>query len=137
MYRDKIGGINMTSAIKIDIKKKGFPVTIGEIELWIDTSIESMQRLANAESEIERRLEKLRVEAKDVNVSEDVENVNVEMVNKAIELYKKTVKVQYDVVFGEGTFDKIYKKYPDLSALERVIDDVMPAIAKEIEKIEW
>ena len=42
------------SEIKIELKRTGFPVKIGEVELWFDTSQESLMRFYDLEEEIQK-----------------------------------------------------------------------------------
>lgn len=120
--------------IKIDIQRTGFPVKIGTIELWFDSSLESLRNFLNLE---EVALEKLKVaqeKASHIHFPAEItiENLSDEMVDAAFDVKGEFLAAQYDVLFGEGTFKKIYKKYPDILALEQTLEVVGVAIGKRV-----
>lgn len=127
--------------IKIDIKRSGFPITIGEVELWFNTSPESLRRYVEAIegfSELEKNMQE---KAKDIHLPddfnvEDIENIDLEMTDKAFELNKEFIGSQYDLIFGVGTFDKLYSVYPDVEALENALNVVGPAINEKLNELE-
>lgn len=129
------------SGIKIDIERSGFPVKIGEIELWFDTSIENLKTFFNIEEKLKERLKKAEEKAKNMEIPnevkpEDVNTIGEEVIDAVFDYNKEFVKAQYDIIFGDGTFDKIYKKYPDIAQLERIINVLGVEIAKKIEEEE-
>lgn len=127
--------------IKIDIERTGFPVNIGKLELWFDSSIENLVNFLNAEQIALDKLKKAQEDAKhyhfpaEVNV-ETVKNIDEKTINAAFDVNKEFIAAQYDVVFGDGTFSKIYKEYPDIMALENALNPLTLAISKRIEEQE-
>lgn len=129
------------SKIKIDIQRTGFPVKIGEIELWFDASIENLRRFFNVDEIAQKKLKEAQEKAKHVHFPEEVNednifNIETEKIDVAFDLNKEFIAAQYDIIFGDGTFKKIYKKYPDVIALENALDPLGEAIAERIEELE-
>ncbi len=61
------------SEIKIELKRTGFPVSIGEVELWFDTSQESLMRFFDMEEEIQKRLVQYELEVLTANIGNKIE----------------------------------------------------------------
>lgn len=123
--------------INIPLKRSGFEVKIGDVELWVDTSAENLKKITRANAFVDERLKKLDI--KDINLPdeitvESVEGMDPDVLDNAFEIYKEYIAAQYDVIFGDGTFKKIYKKHPDVSALEEALEAAMPAIAERLIK---
>jgi len=128
--------------IKIDIQRTGFPVKIGTIELWFDSSLENLRNFINVEKIAEKKLEEAKEKAKHIHFPAEITQDNFREVNEkdiddALNLNNEFVAAQYDIIFGDGTFKKVYKKYPDIIALEKALDPVGVAIAKRIEEMEF
>ena len=123
--------------IAVDIKKTGFPVKVGEVELWVDTTIEGLRRLSDAKKEAEKELEKLKKKAKGIkipalNEDEGVNEAYLKEVDAIMEISKGYLAAQYDSIFGAGTFEKLYSVYPDTTALDEALDPLASAIAEKI-----
>lgn len=129
--------------IKIDIKRSGFPVKIGEVELWFETSpesltkyVESIKGFKEAEKEMQEKVKTIQLpDVFDIN-ADNIEDINLTMTDKAFELQREYIGEQYDLIFGKGTFDKLYNLYPDIEALENALDVVGIAINKKIDELE-
>ncbi|MCR6116634.1 hypothetical protein HXA31_20105 [Salipaludibacillus agaradhaerens] len=126
------------SGVKIDIKRTGFPVKIGDVELWFDSSLENLRRFFNVDEIAQEKLKEAQEKAKHIHFPDDVnvENIDVKTVDAAFDVNKEFIAAQYDIIFGDGTFKKVYKKYPDIIALEDALDVVGVSIAKRIEELE-
>src|SRR5690625_7155227 len=129
------------SEIKIDIQRTGFPVKIETIELWYDSSIENLRNFIQVEELAEKKLEEAKEKAKHIHIPADITYENVHEVDKkdiddALNLNNEFVAAQYDLLFGDGTFKKIYKKYPDIIALESAIEPIGEASADSVEEME-
>jgi|SRR5690625_576017 len=127
--------------VKVDIQRTGFPVTIGTLELWFDSSIENLRRFFNVDEIAQERLKEAQEKAKhihfplEVNV-ETIDNIDVKTVDAAFDVNKEFIAAQYDIIFGDGTFKKIYQQYPDILALEQALDPLGAAIAERIGEME-
>ncbi len=126
------------SEIKIDIKRTGFPVKIGSLELWFDSSLENLRRFFDVEELAQEKLKEAQEKAKHIHFPDDVEieDVDTKAVDAALDVNKEFIAAQYDIIFGDGVFKKIYKEYPDIIALEQALDPIGFAIAKRIEEQE-
>lgn len=125
------------SEIKIELKRTGFPVKIGEVELWFDTSQESLMRFYDLEEEIQKRLVQYELDVVTANIGNKIERdgVTKDVVAGAIDLEKKKVEIQYDLIFGDGTFDKLYKVYPDFHALNNALEVAGELMYHKLEEI--
>lgn len=124
--------------IKLDVNKTGFPVKIGNIELWFDCSLENLEKYLRIDELIMEKLKATSVKAKTIklpnpNDIKDANDVDPKEFEKAFNLKRELVAAQYDIIFGDGTFDKVYKEYPDLMELERILEPLGKAIETEIE----
>nr|WP_289038283.1 hypothetical protein [uncultured Allobacillus sp.] len=129
------------TAIKVDIKRTGFPVKIGSLELWFDSSIENLRRFFNVDKIAREKLKEAEEKAKHIHFPDEVTAESVQKmadkdIDAALDLNKEFIAAQYDIIFGDGTFKKIYKEYPDVLALEKALDPIGIAIAERIEEQE-
>lgn len=123
--------------IQIELKRTGFPVKIGEVELWFDTSQESLMRFYDMEEELKRRLVQYELDVVSANINNKIERdgVTKEVVAGAIELEKKQFEIQYDLIFGDGTFDKLYSVYPDYNALNNALEQTAIMLHDKLEEL--
>ncbi|WP_062052348.1 hypothetical protein [Bacillus sp. JCM 19034] len=99
----------MSNEIKIDIKRTGFPVKVGEVELWFDSSIENLRHFFNVEEIAQEKLREAQEKAKHIHFPDELENiedVEIETVDAALDVNKEYIAAQYDIVFGDGAFKK-------------------------------
>ncbi|WP_342512252.1 hypothetical protein MKY34_16735 [Sporosarcina sp. FSL K6-1522] len=131
----------MTNEIVIDIQRTGFPVKIGSIELWFDSSLENLRRYFNVDEIARRKLKEAQDKAQHIHfpaeiTEENIGDVDVKSVDAALDVNKEFIAAQYDIVFGDGTFKKIYKTYSDILALEQALEVVGIAIGERLETLE-
>lgn len=131
----------MSQEIKIDIRRTGFPVKIGDLELWFDSSLENLRKFFNVDKIAQGKLKEAQEKAKHIHFPDDVDvdnikNIDTKTVDAAFDVNKEYIAAQYDIIFGDGTFKKIYKKYPDILALEKALEPIGMAIAEKIEDME-
>ncbi|WP_342538445.1 hypothetical protein MKY15_20590 [Sporosarcina sp. FSL K6-1540] len=128
----------MTNELTIDIQRTGFPVKIGTVELWFDSSLENLRSFFNIEEVAQEKLKEAQEKASHIHFPAEItiENLDDEMVDAAFDVKGEFLAAQYDVLFGDGTFKKIYKKHPDILALEQTLEIVGVAISKRIEEQE-
>lgn len=127
--------------VQIDIKRTGFPVKIGSLELWFDSSLENLRSFFNVDEIAQKKLKKARETAKHIHFPDDLDNLKIEdidikNVDAAFDVNKEFIAAQYDIMFGYGTFRKIYKEYPDIVALEQALDPLGIAINKKLQEQE-
>lgn len=125
--------------VKVDIKRTGFPVTLGEVELWFDSSIENLKNFTYVEEIARERIKEISEQAKHVHFPEDINDETIkdiedETIEEAFSISKEYIAVQYDIIFGDGTFKDIYEVYPDVFALEDAFDILADGIAKRLEE---
>ncbi|MGN7311454.1 hypothetical protein ACTHQ4_10150 [Alkalicoccobacillus gibsonii] len=128
----------MAKAISISVERTGFPVKLGDLELWFDCSLENLRRFFDVENIVNEKLKEAQEKAKHIHFPEeiDADNIDVSTIDAALDVNKESIAAQYDVLFGDGTFKEIYAKYPDIISLEKALDPLGIAIGKRIEEFE-
>jgi len=131
----------MTQDIKIDIKRSGFPVKIGAVELWFDSSMENLKNFFNIEEIAHDRLNAAIEKAEHIHFPDSIdksEDLAVAKKNSGavIDLHKEFIAAQYDILFGDGTFKKIYKEYPDVFALDKALEPIGIAVNDRLVELE-
>lgn len=127
-------------SISIDIKRSYLPVKIGEIELQFDTSLENISRLATFQQDIADRFNKYQLELLERSNNGEFDDlkegvINKQVIDEAFEIQKKMTEIKYDVLFGDGTFAKLYERYPDVESLDSAFADVDTLLGAELEKM--
>lgn len=125
--------------VNIDIQRTGFPVKIGRIELWFDCSLENLRNYFDLEEIAKKKLEEAQEKAKHIHFPDEIKSaadVDVKSVDAGLDLNREHIAIQYDIIFGDGTFKKLYKTYPDILALEKALTPVSLAIAERITEVE-
>lgn len=139
----------MNKALDINVKLTGFPVgftnpeTGERLELWFDSSIESLKKFLDLDKLALEKFEKVKQQAanlqdklpKDREVFEEVD-LSVESLDAAIDFNKGIIAVKYDLLFGDGSFEKLYEHIPDFEALEEIYPAVDNAISQRIQQQE-
>lgn len=125
--------------VKIDIQRTGFTVDMGGVELWFDSSIENLKNFANVEEIARERIQDIAEQAKHIHFPEEVNEETIrevedETIEEAFSITKEYIAVQYDVIFGDGSFKKIYEVYPDVFALEKAFDLVAAGVEERLEE---
>lgn len=125
--------------VKIDIEKTGFPVTIGDVELWFDSSIESLEKFTNIEEISKVRLREISETANHIHFPEEIneetiKDVEDKTIQEALSLSKELIAIQYDLIFGNGTFKTLYEKYPDIFALEKALNAAGKMISEKMDE---
>lgn len=125
------------SIINIDLKRTGFPVKIGVVELWFDTSQERLLEFFDIEAEIARRLNEYEKQIIEANLGKKIEEEGVtkEIAKGALDLETKYLEINYDLLFGEGTFNKLYEVYHDKEALENTLGVVSREIEQKLDEL--
>lgn len=120
--------------VDIQIKRSGFPVIIGGHEFWYDLSVEKVKEYTEIEQRVNERLQEIHKEIVDKAILNG-DKVNVDNFDGALELSKETCKLNYDLTFGDGTFDTLYKDFPDVQALFNAWFEVQAYIEVKLEQV--
>ncbi len=121
----------MTNKLSFQLEKKGFPVNIGEVEFFFGTTPEELTRFFDVQAEFDEKVKELKQQLKQIK---NIEQPEKEDAIKIIALTKDLAKAEYDSLFGEGAFEKIYSVYPDSEQLIELFDPISFEIAEAIEK---
>lgn len=125
------------SGIAVDLKRTGFPVKIGQVELWFDTSQERLLEFFDIENEVNRRLNTYEKQIIEANLGKEIEDKGVtkDVAQIALDLEVKYLEINYDLLFGEGAFAQLYAEYPDKKALENTLEIVCREIEAKLKEI--
>lgn len=119
--------------LDIEVKKSGFPVTIGKFEFWLDTSVDNVKRLMDYDINVASKINEIEKEI--MEKFGDKEITQYETLERGIELGKQCLEIQYDLLLGEGTFAKLYEEYPDLNALTNSLDLLQVGIVAKMDEL--
>lgn len=126
----------MANGITIDVVRSGFPVKIGPVELWFDTSDEFLVTFFDLEQEAKKRLAEFEQSIVEANLDKKLEEgVTKDTLLGAIDLEKKLLEIQYDLLFGDGTFEKLYAEFPDHQALDLTLEKVAVLIEEKLSEL--
>ncbi|GAB3801645.1 hypothetical protein [Virgibacillus kimchii] len=121
----------MAQGLEFDIKKSGFPVKIGKLEFWFDDSHEAMREFIERDNKAQEKLYEIKKKSDEIQASDDDELTKAD---KAFELKKEELTIQYDSMFGDGTFEQIYAEYPDIRELEKLLIPIDSAVGEAVTK---
>lgn len=131
----------MSEAVSIDIQRTGFPIKLGTVELWFDTSYENLLTFFKVEELAQEKLKEAQEKARALQFPDEInaetlDAKTINAVNVAFDVNKAFIGAQYDIIFGDGTFEKLYGEYPDIAALEQTLEIVGVAIGNKLETME-
>lgn len=126
--------------ISIDIKRSYLPIKIGDVELQFDTSLENISRLSTLQQDIADRFNKYQLELLERSNAGEFDDlkegiINKQVIDEAFKIQKKMTEIKYDVLFGDGTFAKLYDRYPDVESLDSAFDDVDTLLGAELSRM--
>jgi len=105
-------------AIRIQTERPEIPIEIGELRFSFDLSDESIKRFREDAKQVVEELQSISLaDEKDETVFE-----------RATEILRRG----YDVMLGEGAFDKIYKLSPSLIVLMDYFRQIAEGIEREL-----
>lgn len=126
----------MANGISVDVVRSGFPVSIGPVELWFDTSDEFLVTFFDLEQEAKKRLAEFEKSIVEANLDNSLEEgITKDTLLGAIDLEKKLLEIQYDLLFGDGTFNKLYAEFPDHQALDLTLEKVATLIEAKLSEL--
>lgn len=107
-------------AIIIQTEKPVIPIHLGDLNFEFSVSDESVKKFRSDAAKIQKELES-------VNVSDDDE--------KALEQAKDVLRRGFDLMLGNGAFEKIYDLSPSIVICIKYLAQIGEAIAGELEKM--
>ncbi len=102
-------------AIKINLEEIYIPVDFGEVELKFNPSEENLMRLTKVLSGDNTSLSEIKQRLDAINEVE--ENATEEHLISVLKLAEDTARELLDGVLGDGSFAKIYERYPSVSVV--------------------
>ena len=129
----------MTS-LKFELQKNGFPITIGSVEFFFETSSEKIKEIFDRLEKYDLESEKLRAELAELDGAPDLDEEDAtkwlskakEEAVTALDLTKRVATISYDSLLGEGSFNKIYDTFDDVTKLFEIFPIIEDAVADAI-----
>lgn len=107
-------------AIKIQEQKPEIPVEIGKLNFKFIVTDESVSEFRKNGVKIQQELEALEIDEKD---------------ESNLELMKDVLRRGFDLMLGEGAFEKIYEMTPSVFYLLNYFTQLSNGIGEELQKI--
>ena len=124
-------------------KKPNVIVIVSDDQGYADLEVQGAKdiRTPNIDKLAAERLEQTKKMAESIVLPEEINEETVkamdeQTIDDAFNVNKEFIAIQYDLIFGDGTFEKVYEKYPDIMALEDVLEQVGHAVAQKVEDME-
>lgn len=106
------------STIKIQLENPAIPVEIGKLKFEFDTSDESIQAFRQIATTFQGELEK-------------VETAEGDEFEKAKDILRRG----FDLMLGEGSFEKIYEQTPSVLSVTKYFVQLTQSITEQINKM--
>lgn len=100
--------------IKIQTQDTQIPIEIGDVTLYFDMSDDNIDNLFKTQETFEKEI--------------------AQIDNEDIESLKEMLRKTYDLILGEGAFDKVYELSPSVVILTRYFWAIFEGIVEEVEK---
>src|SRR5699024_7448878 len=105
-------------AINIKTKQTYIPVQLGDLELKYDLSDDAIARVRKVSKELIQEIE---------NIDEDKLSEEETMIE-----IKGLLKEAYDILFGEGTFEKVYEMSPSTLIVQEYLVQIAEGVTEEL-----
>lgn len=102
--------------IKIQTQKTGIPVVIGELEFTFETSDQSVKKFRQNAIDIQKELNEIKID--------DEENW--------LETSKDVLRRGYDLLLGDGAFEKVYEVTPSVMVTMQYFTQVVEGLTNEL-----
>lgn len=106
-------------AIRIQTEKPVIPIELGDLKFEFDVSDESVKKFREDATKVQKELT----------------NITVEDEDKALELTKGVLKRGYDLILGEGAFEKVYNLSPSVLITMKYLEQIVEGIAAELKAL--
>lgn len=120
--------MSMNFNVEVDI----IPVTINGETFKFDATEENFIKFFDFEKEVKERGGKLKKELEKVQSDE----FNESNYKKLFDLAVQDLSINYDFLFGDGAFDRLYKVVPSFSKLIDLFDSICEGLVPEINIIQ-
>lgn len=107
-------------AIKIQTKKAGIPVYIGDLEFTFDFSDEEILKLRDEALKVQQAFHSISPEEDD---------------EKALKQGKDALKQGFDFLLGEGAFEKIYELSPSVMICFQYFVQLVEGLEEELQNM--
>lgn len=125
--------------VSVGVELSGFPVLVGTEKFFFSTAEENVERFLEFQKNPEKYVAKVQAIAdsadltdKEIKTADDLPTVDE--YREFVGSQKEALKIMYDIMLGEGSFDRLYAVYPDSMALAKIMGTVIDTIGLGLEK---
>lgn len=125
--------------VSVGVELSGFPVLVGSEKFFFSTAEENVERFLEFQKNPEAYVAKVQAIAdstditdKDFKTADDLPTV--EEYREYVGSQKEALTIMYDIMLGEGAFDRLYNVYHDSMALAKIMGAVIDTIGVGLEK---
>ena len=125
--------------VSVGVELSGFPVLVGTEKFFFSTAEDNVERFLEFQKNPEKYVAKVQALAdstdltdKEFKSAEDLPTVDE--YREYIGAQKEALKIMYDIMLGEGSFDRLYATYRDSSALAKIMGTVIETIGLGLDK---
>lgn len=118
-----------TNAITINVGADCIPITINGLDFSFDTKEENLVRFFDIENYIANQIDELGINSKELEGLSDEDTYT-----HIIEHKKNELAIYFEIVLGEGSFDKLYALDLGVAKLEELVMDLSDQIAEQLKR---
>lgn len=105
-------------AIKIQTEKPVIPIELGDLTFEFNVSDESVKKFREDAAKVQKEL---------LNIKADDDDDE-----KALETTKDVLRRGYDLILGEGSFEKVYDMSPSVVMTIKYLEQIVQGLAEEL-----
>lgn len=120
--------------ITVGFERQGVEVDYAGMEFFFDTNVENLEKFLGMDKEVEQKMQEFIKDTKHVDEKKP-EDMTKEDLQLILEKSKEALRLQHDIVLGEGAFDKVYAKYPSIEQCEEKFNQLVEGLTVEVQRI--
>lgn len=120
--------------ITVGFDRQGIELDYAGMEFFFDTSVENLKQFLGMDKIVQEHMKKFAEETKHMEAMKP-EDMTSEDLDLVLEKTKEALRLQHDIVLGEGAFDKVYAKYPNIELCQECFDQLSEDLSEKVQKI--
>lgn len=121
------------NTLNFKIEKDYIPVVINGLEFQFETNEENLAKFIGMKEHIESEMDELKKGMPDIDDEDDISKEDVEQV---LNIAKESLKIQYDVMLGTGSFERLYEIVPSIEKLSDLLAEIGESLSAELKTLE-
>lgn len=115
--------------VRVEKVNKGFSIKVEDLNFFVSTSMINLIKISRM-NKFDKKVNDLNIEV--LKYIDGSGQVLKEYLKEYIENRKKLVALSCDHIIGKGAFNKLYAKYNDLILIDKIAENVITEIEKQI-----